>query len=244
MALTSATEPLAAATGAVTGTVPLSEAELLPPLNDTSKVLCVGLNYRDHVLEMGRELPLQPTVFVRYPDSLVGPGASLVRPAESEQFDYEGELAVVIGAGGRRIAAEDAFDHVLGYTVMNDGSLRDFQRHTTQFTPGKNFVASGSLGPVIVTADEVKDLAGCSITTRLSGEVVQQSALGQLIFGIPRLIAYVSAWTDLRPGDVIATGTPGGVGDGREPKLWMRPGDLVEVEIERIGLLRNSVLSE
>ncbi|WP_157155748.1 MULTISPECIES: fumarylacetoacetate hydrolase family protein [unclassified Diaminobutyricimonas] len=211
------------------------------PISDGAKIFCVGLNYRDHVLEMKRQLPTHPVIFPRFADSFVADGEPIEKPAESDQFDFEGELVVVIGKGGRHIAAEDAAAHVLGYTLMNDGSLRDFQFHTHQYTPGKNFENSGSVGPAIVTADEVGELAGRGIRTILNGEVVQDSELGQLIFPVSDLIAYISSWTPLRPGDLIATGTPGGVGSSRTPQLWMRPGDECVIEIDGIGRLSNIV---
>lgn len=225
---------------------PIASAALdfVPPIPDADKILCVGLNYMDHIAETGRETPQHPVVFTRFADSLVGDHVPLVAPRESVSFDFEGELVVVIGREGRRIASERALEHVLGYSILNDGSIRDFQHQTHQYTPGKNFDASGSFGPAIVTGDEVGDLAGRRITTTLNGEIVQDSDLGQLCFSVPELIARISTWTTLRPGDVIATGTPGGVGAAREPKLWMFPGDRVEVSIEGIGTLSNPVVED
>lgn len=221
--------------------VALDAAAFLPPVAEGAKVLCVGLNYRDHVLEMGRELPSKPVVFTRFPDTFVADGRPLRLPEESGDFDFEGEFAIVIGRAGRRIAREDALEHVLGYTIMNDGSLRDFQNHGSQFTPGKNFPESGALGPCIVTRDEFGPVEAQRVETVLNGETVQSSGLDQLIFDVEDLIAYVSSWTDLRPGDVIATGTPGGVGAGRSPKLWMKAGDEVSITIDGIGTLANTV---
>jgi 2-keto-4-pentenoate hydratase/2-oxohepta-3-ene-1,7-dioic acid hydratase in catechol pathway len=185
-----------------------------------------------------------PTVFVRFASSLAAPGAPLELPGASDQLDYEGELAVVIGRPGRHIAPADALGHVAGYSCFNDGSVRDWQRHTTQFTPGKNFDRTGSFGPWLVTADEIGDPRSLTLTTRLDGEVVQHSSVDLLIFDVPTLLAYLSTFTELRPGDVIATGTPGGVGMARSPQRWMRPGEVVEVDIERVGVLRNTIGTE
>ncbi|MCM8735409.1 fumarylacetoacetate hydrolase family protein [Azospirillum sp. A1-3] len=180
----------------------------------------------------------------RYPDSIVGHGEALVRPKVSDHFDYEGELTVVIGKPGRHIPQDRALDHVAGYTLCNDGSIRDFQRHTTQFTPGKNFWRSGSIGPWIVTADEIPDPAALSIETRLNGVTVQRSPISDLIFPVPALIAYISSFTPLATGDVIAIGTPSGVGAFHEPPLWMKPGDRVEVIANGIGTLCNGIADE
>ncbi|MGP3534034.1 fumarylacetoacetate hydrolase family protein [Microbacterium sp. RD1] len=223
---------------------PLSSVTLLPPIPDASKILCVGLNYADHIAEMDRATPEKPTVFTRFNDTLVGDGEALIAPRNSTTFDFEGEFAVVIGRGGRHISEDDAHAHVFGYTLMNDGSLRDYQRHTTQFTPGKNFPRSGGLGPWVVTADEFGAVADQVITTRLNDVVVQSSTLDQLVFGVPALISYISEWTELVPGDIIATGTPGGVGDGRTPPLYLFPGDVVTVEVAGLGILTNPVAEE
>lgn len=222
----------------------LADVTLLAAVPDPQKILCIGVNYEDHRTETGRAVAGQPTVFVRWPDSLVGSGASLVKPAASDEYDYEGELAIVIGRAGRHIREDDALDHVAGYSCFMDGSVRDWQRHTTQFTPGKNFPASGSLGPWVVTRDEVPDPQALRLTTRLNGNQVQSSSTELMIFGLRRLIAYASTFTSLAPGDVIATGTPGGVGSKRVPPLFMKPGDEIEVEIESVGSLRNRVVAE
>lgn len=227
-----------------TNLISLTKVELLPPVTDAEKILCIGLNYADHIREMGRPWPNKPVVFTRFNDSLVGDGSPLIAPSNSAMFDYEGELAVVIGKTGRHISVEDAPSYVLGYSIMNDGSVRDYQRHTHQFTPGKNFPSSGGFGPVIVTADEFGEIGAKSIVTRVNGTVVQESNLDQLVFSVADLIAYCSEWTELNPGDVIATGTPGGVGDGREPAVWLAPGDVVEVEIEDLGTLTNPIVGE
>ncbi|WP_332713547.1 fumarylacetoacetate hydrolase family protein [Pelagibacterium mangrovi] len=217
---------------------------LLPVLPDPGKILCVGLNYHDHVQETGRPLTQHPTLFTRFANTLVAHDAPLVKPTVSDKFDYEGELAIVVGKPGRHIAAADAFDHIAGYAPFNDGSIRDWQGHTSQFIPGKNFEGTGGFGPALVTTDEVGPLDDLALVTRFNGTVVQEARLGLMITPIPELIAYISTFTTLEAGDVIVTGTPGGVGMKRKPPLYMKPGDVVEVEIERIGLLRNSVVAE
>jgi len=224
--------------------LPLADVTLLPPVPTPEKILCVGLNYLSHIAETGRDRPRHPSIFTRYPSSLVGHGTPLVRPKVSKDFDYEGELAVIIGKAGRHIPAEAAFDHVAGYTCVNEGSIRDYQIHTTQFWPGKSFEASGSIGPWIVTADEVEDITAQTLTTRVDGVVVQQAGLDDLAISIPEMIAYISRVLTLQPGDVIATGTPGGVGKFRKPQLYLAPGMQVEVEITGIGTLGNGVVDE
>ena len=221
------------------------EIRFLPVVpNPAAKFLCIGINYRPHMLEMGREPPTHPVVFTRFASSLVGHEEPLQKPDVSEQFDFEGELAVVIGRNARHVRRGTALDYVAGYSCFNDGSVRDFQRHSGQFTPGKNFVASGAFGPWLVTRDEIPDPSALHLETRLNGEVVQSESTGELVFGIAELIEYISTWTELVPGDVIVTGTPGGVGAGRKPPLWMRPGDRVEVEITGLGCLVNPVTAE
>jgi 2-keto-4-pentenoate hydratase/2-oxohepta-3-ene-1,7-dioic acid hydratase in catechol pathway len=222
----------------------LEDVEFLPPVADSCKLLCVGINYVPHMKEMGRERPEYPVVFVRFADSIVGHGQPMIRPSDSVQFDYEGELAVVIGRRARRVSRAAALDYVAGYACFNDGSVRDYQRHSQQFTPGKNFHASGSFGPWLVTADEVPDPRKLRLTTRLNGEVVQDESVGELCFDVAQLIEYCSKWAELDPGDVIVTGTPGGVGAGRKPPLWMKAGDTVEVEISKLGVLRNPIADE
>ncbi|RBP86039.1 2-keto-4-pentenoate hydratase/2-oxohepta-3-ene-1,7-dioic acid hydratase in catechol pathway [Rhodobacter sp. 140A] len=224
--------------------LPLADVTLLPPVPTPEKILCVGLNYLSHIAETGRDRPRHPSIFTRYPSSLVGHGTPLVRPKVSKDLDYEGELAVIIGKAGRHIPAEAAFDHVAGYTCVNEGSIRDYQIHTTQFWPGKSFEASGSIGPWIVTADEVEDITAQTLTTRVDGVVVQQAGLDDLAISIPEMIAYISSVLTLQPGDVIATGTPGGVGKFRKPQLYLAPGMQVEVEITGIGTLGNGVVDE
>ncbi len=223
----------------------ITDVSFLPPIPDPgAKLLCVGINYMPHIKEMGRERPEHPVLFVRFADSIVGHKKPLERPLASVQFDYEGELAVVIGKRARHVPRQRALEFVAGYSCFNDGSIRDYQRHSQQFTPGKNFHATGAFGPWIATADEVRDPQRLRLTTRLNGSVVQDESVGELCFDIPQLIEYCSTWTQLEPGDVIVTGTPGGVGAGRKPPLWMKAGDTVEVEVDGIGVLSNSVVDE
>ncbi|RJF94334.1 FAA hydrolase family protein [Oleomonas cavernae] len=222
----------------------LDEVTLLPPVPVPDKILCIGVNYADHAAEMGRAPPPYPTVFTRFADTLVGHGGALVRPGNSKDFDYEGELAVVIGRTARHVRAADAMAHVAGYACFQDASVRDFQRHTSQFIPGKNFPGTGGFGPWLVTADEVADPHALTLVTRVGGVERQRGRTADMIFKIPALIAYLSSFTTLRPGDVIATGTPAGVAAGRTLPPWLIPGDSVEVEIEQIGLLRNHVSQE
>ena len=219
-----------------------TDVTFTPVIPDAAaKLLCIGVNYLPHIKEMGRERPERPVVFVRFGDSIVGHGQPLLKPRESEQFDFEGELAVIIGKRARRVAKEQALEYVAGYSCFNDGSLRDFQRHSGQFTPGKNFHASGALGPWLMTADEIPDPRKLTLTTRLNGAVMQHESIGELCFDVPQLIEYCSTWTQLEPGDVIATGTPEGVGMGRTPKEFLNDGDVVETEVEGIGVMRNRI---
>lgn len=220
------------------------EITWLPPIPAPNKILCVGYNYRTHLIETNTPLPQYPSMFVRFPDAQVGHGQPVVRPFLSEKFDFEGELAVVIGRAGRHIPEDRAFSHVAGYACFADNSVRDWQRHSGQATPGKNFERSGAFGPCLVTADEVGEIGAQTLITRLNGQEVQRSGIDDLIFSVPALIAYASSFTRLLPGDVIATGTPGGVGSGREPKLWLKPGDDLEIEISGVGVLRNPVIDE
>lgn len=224
--------------------IALEEVQWLPPISNPDKVLCVGLNYSKHIEETGREVPKHPTLFTRFASAQVGHQQPLVRPKASTAFDFEGELAIVIGKPGRHISAERAMQHVAGYSLFNDGSIRDWQRHTLQFTAGKNFVGSGSFGPWLVTVDDVPDVDALTLVTRLNGEEVQRSGVDDLLFKINDLVAYISTFTELLPGDVIATGTPGGVGAFREPPVWMKAGDVVEVSIDGIGTLSNQVADE
>jgi 2-keto-4-pentenoate hydratase/2-oxohepta-3-ene-1,7-dioic acid hydratase in catechol pathway len=221
----------------------LSELKFLPPIAASSKMICIGLNYRDHAVEAGLKLPEHPSVFLRLHNSLTPHGGPLVRPRLSGDLDYEGELAVVIGKAGRHIAKSAALDHVFGYTCFNDGSLRDFQfKHC--LIVGKNFASTGGIGPWIATTEAIPDPSTLTLTTRINGTQVQHKGTQDMIFDVPAIVAYVSSWTELVPGDVIATGTPEGVGLGRKPPLWLKPGDTIEVEISDIGILRNLVVSE
>jgi 2-keto-4-pentenoate hydratase/2-oxohepta-3-ene-1,7-dioic acid hydratase in catechol pathway len=223
---------------------PLKDITWLPVIPNPDKILCIGLNYETHRKETGRSEVENPTVFGRFANSQTGHLANIIRPRVSKDLDFEGELALIIGKPGRYISRASAWDHIAGYACYNEGSVRDFQRHTHQFTPGKNFPDTGAFGPWMVTPDEAGDLAPLRLQTRLNGQVVQDATISQMIFGIPQQIEYCSSFTRLEPGDVIVTGTPGGVGSRRTPPLWMKPGDVVEVEIDRIGLLRNSVADE
>lgn len=225
--------------------VVMAEVEVLPPLRHPGKVICVGLNYREHADESGMDLPKYPTLFARFPSNLIGSGEPIVRPAESDRLDYEGELVAVIGKTGRRIAEADALSHVFGYSIFNDGSIRDYQLRTSQWTMGKNFDATGSFGPTIVTADELPPGArGLKLETRLNGRVMQSGSTDDLIFDVASLVSLISVGITLSPGDLIVTGTPSGVGAARNPPVFMKPGDICEVAIERLGTLRNPVVRD
>lgn len=215
-----------------------------PVIPNPDKIICVGLNYHAHVQETGREQTPNPVLFARYAGSQIGQGQPLIKPLESDEFDYEGELAVIIGKEGRRISEADALSHVAGYACYNDASVRDWQKHTHQFMPGKTFAGTGAFGPWMVTADEIPDPTALHLQTRLNGQIVQDTDVSLLITSIPRLIAYCSTILPLLPGDVIVSGTPGGVGARRNPQLWMRDGDVCEVEISGIGTLSNPVQAE
>ena len=221
-----------------------ADLRFVPVIPDPDKILCVGVNYRPHIAEMGRQVPDHPVVFVRFPASLVGHNEPIIRPRVSEQFDFEGELAIVIGKRARHVERDDALDYVAGYCCFMDGSIRDWQRHTPQFTPGKNFHHSGAMGPCIVTADEIPDPSVLKLTTFVNGEVMQRGRVADLVFDIPALIEYCSTFSELLPGDIIATGTPGGVGAARTPPVWLQAGDTVEVEIPGVGRLRSPVMDE
>ncbi|MFT7459748.1 MAG: 2-keto-4-pentenoate hydratase/2-oxohepta-3-ene-1,7-dioic acid hydratase in catechol pathway [Planctomycetota bacterium] len=223
----------------------IDEVTLLPPIPEPRRIICVGQNYAAHRDEMGGTTTTNPLIFTRYPSSLVGHNEVLIKPPESEQFDFEGELAVIIGKRGRRISPENALSHIAGYSCFMDGSIRDYQNHTTQYIPGKNFDQSGSFGPWMVSADEIPDPnAGLSLKTRLNDQVVQETTTDLMMFNIPTVIAYLSTFTTLDAGDVIASGTPGGVGYKRKPQLFMKPGDKIEVEIESVATLTNSIVGE
>lgn len=234
-------DELAAARAHATKRVPLAGVTLLPPVIDPPRIWCVGVNYHEHRIEVGREPTGHPTIFTRTPESQVGHGVPFKVPAISTDLDYEAEIAIVIGKGGRNIAAADALDHVVGYSCYNDVTIRDWQRHTTQWIPGKNFEGLGSFGPWLVTPDEMPPLEDMRVTARLNGQVMQEAMATDMIFSIPEVIAYISAFTSLLPGDVIATGTPGGVGAKRNPPVWMKPGDTIEIEVTGVGILSNGI---
>jgi 2-keto-4-pentenoate hydratase/2-oxohepta-3-ene-1,7-dioic acid hydratase in catechol pathway len=214
-----------------------------PAVPAPERILCLGVNYSDHAIESRGEVPTWPDVFVRGRGTVLGPYADLVKPAMTERFDYEGELGLVIGAGGRYIPASKALDALAGFVVLNDASARDWQRAGTQWTPGKNFDASMPIGPEVVTTDEV-DVSDVALTTRLNGEVMQSARTSQLIVDVPSAVEYFSSFTTLVTGDVIATGTPGGVGFARTPPVWLTPGDVIEVTVEGVGHIRNRVVAE
>ncbi|KKA05477.1 5-carboxymethyl-2-hydroxymuconate isomerase [Pseudomonas ogarae] len=224
--------------------IPLAEVTFLPVIPNPGKVLCIGINYATHVRETGREMPTYPMIFTRFADSQTAHLQPIVRPTASHKLDFEGELAVVIGKAARHVKHADALDYVAGYACYNDGSVRDWQKHTIQFVPGKNFPNTGGFGPWLVTGDEIGDPQDLELTTRLNGEVMQHTRTSDMIFDVRQLIEYCSTFTELAPGDVIVTGTTGGVGAFREPPVWMKPGDEVEIEIARIGTLRNSIVDE
>jgi len=223
---------------------PLDSIQYLPVIPNPDKILCVGLNYEEHRVETGREKTENPAIFIRVPESQTGHGQPIIRPRESKMFDYEGEIAVIIGKPGRRISQADSWNHIVGYSCYNDGSVRDWQRHTVQWTAGKNFSWTGPFGPWMVTADEIPAGTKLTLVTRLNGKEMQRADTDMMIFKIPALIEYLSTVTTLLPGDVIVTGTPGGVGARRNPPVFMNPGDRVEVEIDKVGVLSNVVASD
>ena len=222
----------------------LEDLALLPVIPNPGKIWCCGLNYGEHVKETNSEVTEQPTFFLRVADSQVGHGQPMVRPPESTQFDYEAEIAVVIGKSGRRIAESEVAQYIAGYACYNDGTLRDWQRHTSQWVPGKNFWKTGGFGPWLVTADEIPFGTLMTLTTRLNGVELQRATTAMMIHSIARQIAYVSTIAPLEPGDVIVTGTPGGVGARRTPPVWMKHGDVCEIEVDRIGVLSNPIADE
>lgn len=224
--------------------VALADVTFLPVIENPGKVLCIGINYATHVRETGREMPTYPMIFTRFADSQVAHLQPIIRPKASHKLDFEGELAVVIGKTARHVKAADALEYVAGYACYNDGSVRDWQKHTIQFVPGKNFPRTGGFGPWLVTCDEIGDPQDLELTTRLNGQVMQHTRTSDMIFDVRHLIEYCSTFTELAPGDVIVSGTTGGVGAFREPPVWMKPGDTVEVEISGIGILRNSIADE
>lgn len=228
-------------TGAV---LAADEVAFLPPVPAPGRILCIGMNYSEHIREMGREPPEYPAMFVRFPDSLVGHRQPVLRPRVSTHFDFEGELAVVIGRRARHVGRDVAMDHVAGYTCLMDGSVRDFQRHTSQFTAGKNFASSGAMGPWLVTADEIPDPCALVLETYVNEQRMQHGEVADLCIDIPAMISYLSQMFPLNPGDVISTGTPSGVGAARTPPVWLEPGDRIRVSVPGIGDLENTVADE
>ena len=227
------------------GAVDTGAVETLPPFARPGKIICVGLNYADHSAESGFKQPDYPTLFGRFNSSMIGHGAPMIRPRVSEQLDYEGELVAVVGTGGRHIPKPAALAHVAGYTICNEGSVRDYQFKAPQWTMGKNFDGTGAFGPVFVTADELPPgCKGLRLQTRLNGQVVQDASTDTMVFDVETLVSVISEAITLEPGDLIVTGTPSGVGLARKPPLWMKPGDVCEVEVERIGILRNPIADE
>ncbi|AON53729.1 fumarylacetoacetate hydrolase family protein [Herbaspirillum seropedicae] len=225
-------------------TYDLNEIEFLPVIPNPPKIICIGINYETHRSETGKDLSAKPWVFGRFANSQVGHGQPLIAPLESTRFDYEGEIAVIIGKRGRRISQAASWEHIAGYAPYNDGSVRDWQRHTPQWVPGKNFVGSGGFGPWMATRGEIADNAELHLSTRVNGRELQRATSHEMIQSIPQIIEYCSTFTELEPGDVIVTGTPGGVGARQEPPLFMKDGDIVEIEIAEIGVLRNPVKQE
>lgn len=224
--------------------LPLADITYAPTITDPKKILCVGLNYKAHQQETGRGGEGVPTIFARFAAAQVAHNQPMIQPRESETLDFEGEIAMIIGRGGRRISRADAMQHVAGFGIYNDGSVREYQRHTSQFTPGKNFMATGGFGPWMMTVDEIGDLSQMEITTRLNGEVMQNAKAELLVHGFEELIEFCSTFIELEPGDVIVTGTPGGVGAARKPPVFMKHGDLIEIEVTPIGVLSNPVVAE
>ncbi len=220
------------------------DVELLPVIPNPGKIFCIGLNYHEHVKETNKEVTEAPVIFARYADSQVAHNKAIILPPESAKLDYEGEIAIVIGKGGRRISEEDSWNHIAGYACYNDGSIRDWQTATSQWTPGKNFWKTGGFGPWLVTADEIEAKQTLTLITRLNGQEMQRATTDMLIHSIPRQIAYISSFLPLNPGDVIVTGTPGGVGARRNPPVFMKEGDVVEIEVDAIGVLRNTIAKE
>ena len=222
----------------------IADITFLPVIGNPGKILCIGINYATHVRETGRDMPTYPMIFTRFADSQTAHEQAILRPTASHKLDFEGELAVVIGKTARHVKQAEALDFVAGYACYNDGSVRDWQKHTIQFVPGKNFPQTGGFGPWLVTADEIQNPQDLELTTRLNGQVMQHTSTSDMIFDVCKLIEYCSTFTELAPGDVIVSGTTGGVGAFREPPVWMQPGDIVEVEISSIGILRNTIADE
>ena len=234
----------AAAVAQATSFLALSDVNLLPVIPNPGQIFCIGLNYGEHVRETGKQITESPVIFMRVNDSQVAHGKDIIRPPESHRLDYEGEIAIIIGKGGRRISEVDSWEHIAGYACYNDGSVRDWQVATSQWGPGKNFWRTGGFGPWMVTADEITPNQNMRLTTRLNGQVMQEATTDMMIHSIPRQIAYISTFIPLQPGDVIVTGTPGGVGNKREPQVFMKPGDVVEIEVDAVGVLRNGICDE
>ncbi|SFB89894.1 2-keto-4-pentenoate hydratase/2-oxohepta-3-ene-1,7-dioic acid hydratase (catechol pathway) [Polaromonas sp. OV174] len=220
---------------------PLASITLLPPIADPDKIICVGVNYATHAQETGNETPDRPAFFVRFVSSLVGHDSPTLRPRVSDQFDFEAELAVIVGRRAYQVAESDAMAYVAGYSCLAENSVRDWQRHSRQATAGKNFIKSGAFGPWLVTVDEAGPIEAMSIVGRLNGEEMQRDSAANMIFSVPRMISYLSTFTELLPGDVICTGTPAGVGHTRKPPRYLRPGDVFEVDISGVGVLSNPV---
>ncbi|MDP3138772.1 MAG: fumarylacetoacetate hydrolase family protein [Burkholderiaceae bacterium] len=237
-------ELASAAAAAATQHIALAQIKYEPVIPNPDKIICVGLNYHAHRIESERDETENPTLFLRMSGSQQGHGQPLLRPRESTKLDFEGEIALVIGKGGRRISEAQAWEHIAGYSCYNDGSVRDWQRHTTQWTAGKNFARTGGFGPWMVTADEIPANTVLTLLTRLNGVEMQRTTTDLLIHSIPRQIAYISKFIALEPGDVIVTGTPGGVGVRREPPVFMKPGDIVEIEVDRVGVLSNGIADD
>ncbi|HEX8301135.1 fumarylacetoacetate hydrolase family protein [Sphingomonas sp.] len=225
--------------------IALADIQVLLPIARPSKIICLGLNYVDHVKEGGYEIPDYPALFMRGGNSIMPAGAPMVRPACSERLDYEAELMVIVGTGGRHIAEADALSHVFGYTAFNDGSVRDYQRKTHQWTPGKNFDATGAIGPLVVTPDELPlGAAGLKIESRVGSEILQSANTSDMMWSVAKAIATISEYATLEPGDLIAMGTPPGVGHARTPPRWLRPGEVIDVEIEGIGICSSPIVAE
>jgi len=222
-------------------TLKFSQLQLLPVIPNPGQIFCIGLNYGEHVKETGREVTETPVIFLRLADSQVAHGQDIVRPPESDRLDYEAEIAIIIGKGGRRIQEAEAWNHIAGYSCYNDGSVRDWQMATSQWTPGKNFYKTGGFGPWMVTCDEIAPGQVMRLQTVLNGQVLQDTTTDKMIHSIPRQIAYISTFIPLSPGDVIVTGTPGGVGNKRTPQIFMKPGDVCEIVVDAIGTLRNGI---
>jgi 2-keto-4-pentenoate hydratase/2-oxohepta-3-ene-1,7-dioic acid hydratase in catechol pathway len=235
---------IAERTAGLAATWQLADVELLPPIPNPGKIICVGVNYRTHRDETGLKPVEYPTLFTRFADTQIGYGASAIKPEVTSRFDYEGELAVIIGTRAYKVAPENAWDYIAGVSVYNDFTVRDWQKHSSQWIPGKNFPATGAFGPTLVTRDELADFDSIRLQTLVNGTIRQDATLADLIFGVPALVGYITRFTALAPGDVIVTGTPGGVGQFMDPPTFLQPGDVVEVQISGVGSLRNAVVDE